>query len=399
MIRWNRQVIAPPALQGHGSAERKVTWSELFYDLTFVVAVNQLATTFSEDLSWRGFGSFVLLFLPVWWAWVGQTFYLTRFDSDDLVHQALTAIKMFFVVCMSFSIPQALGAQSHVFVLSYAAIRTLLVVDYLRVSRHVPQARVLAQRYAAGFGLAVMIWLASLAVPISVRPLFWLLAIALDFAVPFTAGRYATEIPPRTHHLPERFGLFTIIVIGESVAANVIALQNTKFSVSTLITAALGWLIIYFVWHGYFNGVRGAESRSIGDRSQARAFRAWMYLHVSLTIGVVTSAILIKKAIQFPTEAVGPVIGWLTVLSGFLGMHSLYLIFLTTPQRTCTGLIRKLLRPHGWVNAIYLVSGLWVSGWSRQALLIWTLLAWGSHFVLTLREEVAQLSADHHSEI
>lgn len=357
MIRWNRQVIAPPALQSHGSTERKVTWSELFYDLTFVVAVNQLATTFSADLSWRGFGNFVLLFLPVWWAWVGQTFYLTRFDSDDLVHQALTAVKMFFVVCLSFSIPQALGAQSHVFVLSYAAIRTLLVVDYLRVSRHVPLARVLAQRYASGFALAVVIWLLSLVVPISIRPLFWLLAIILDFAVPFTAGQYATKIPPRTHHLPERFGLFTIIVIGESVAANVIALQNTKFSIPTLITAGLGWMTIYFVWHGYFNGVRAAESRAIGDRAQARAFRAWMYLHVPLTIGVVTSAILIKKTIQFPAEAAGSVAGWLTILSGFLAMHSLYLIFLTTPQRTCTGFIRRLLRPHGWVNATYMVSG------------------------------------------
>jgi low temperature requirement protein LtrA len=81
----------PPRLRTLEDAgdDRRATWLELFFDLVFVVAVAQLSNALSADRTLHGFVVFCGLFVPIWWAWVGFTFYADRFDTDDLVHPAL----------------------------------------------------------------------------------------------------------------------------------------------------------------------------------------------------------------------------------------------------------------------------------------------------------------------
>jgi hypothetical protein len=85
-------LIKPPRLRTDAAEEREMhaTWLELFYDLVFVAAISQLAGNLSRDYSLKGLLHFTVLFVPVWWAWIGQTFYLTRFNSDDIGHRLLT---------------------------------------------------------------------------------------------------------------------------------------------------------------------------------------------------------------------------------------------------------------------------------------------------------------------
>lgn len=133
-------------------SERHASWLELFYDLVFVAAVSQLATSLSGDYSWLGMLRFSALFIPVWWAWVGHTFYLTRFDTDDLGHRLMTMAEMAAAASLAVHVPAALGASSAGFALSYAAVRFILVAEYLRAWHHIPAVRPLTGRYAAGFG-------------------------------------------------------------------------------------------------------------------------------------------------------------------------------------------------------------------------------------------------------
>jgi len=94
--RWHD----PPrlrTLEEDDGDERHATWLELFFDLVFVVAVAQLASSLSHDLTLHGFLVFCGLFVPVWWAWVGYTFYADRFDTDDVVHRLLMLGGMFAV--------------------------------------------------------------------------------------------------------------------------------------------------------------------------------------------------------------------------------------------------------------------------------------------------------------
>lgn len=104
-------------------------WNRSF-DLVFVVAVTELAHDLSENVSVLGFLAFAGLFVPVWWAWIGSTFYATRFDTDDLVHRLFTAIEIFLIVVLAVNIHDGFGATSGGFALAYAAIRGLLVFKY-----------------------------------------------------------------------------------------------------------------------------------------------------------------------------------------------------------------------------------------------------------------------------
>ena len=197
--------------------ERHATWLELFYDLVFVGAVSQLASSLNEDYSPLGVLKFSALFVPVWWAWAGHTFYLTRFDSDDLGRRFLTMIQIVAVASLAVHAPEALGKTSGGFALSYAAVRFMLVTEYLRAGIDIPHVRVLTNRYCFGFGLAASLWALSALVTTPWRFWVWGLAVIIDFLAPLTAGELHARFPPHLMHLPERFGLFTIIVIGEAV--------------------------------------------------------------------------------------------------------------------------------------------------------------------------------------
>lgn len=96
----------PPQLRidRNGETERHATWLELFYDLVFVVTITQLSHTLSANISLSGVLSFVALFVPVWWAWIGATFYATRFDTDDVGHRLLTLFQMMAITALAINI-------------------------------------------------------------------------------------------------------------------------------------------------------------------------------------------------------------------------------------------------------------------------------------------------------
>jgi len=101
------------------------------------------------------------LFVPVWWAWVGGTFYNNRFDSDDTLHRILTLAQVLGVAVLAASIHNAIGSGSATFALGYAVVRLVLVLEYLRAGAHVEAARPLIRQYATGFTVALAIWVAS----------------------------------------------------------------------------------------------------------------------------------------------------------------------------------------------------------------------------------------------
>ena len=133
--------------------ERHVTWLENFYDLVVAIVVFQLSRDLDQDVSVYGFLSFVGLFIPVIWSWTGVTFYSTRFETDDLAHRLLMLLQI-APAFMAVSVPDGLGKNSIWFALSYAVMRTILVIEYLRTRRHVPEVHQLTTRYSIGFSIA-----------------------------------------------------------------------------------------------------------------------------------------------------------------------------------------------------------------------------------------------------
>jgi low temperature requirement protein LtrA len=145
------------------NANRRATWLELFYDLVFVVVIFQLAHNLEEDFSLNGFLGFLALFVPVLWSWTGAVFYATRFDTDDLGHRILVLLQMVGAAFLAVYVSDALGNGSVGFVLSYAVICIILVLEYVRtaISKSFSAATPLMRRYSIGYLCAAIVWISQ----------------------------------------------------------------------------------------------------------------------------------------------------------------------------------------------------------------------------------------------
>ncbi len=344
-------LIRPPRLRTEAGEERErhATWLELFYDLVFVAAISQLAGNLNKDYSLLGILHFSILFVPVWWAWVGHTFYLTRFDSDDVGHRLITMAQIVAVGSLIIHLPDALGKSSVGFALSYAAVRYMLVAEYFRAARHIPHVRPLINRYMLGFGIAATLWVVSALIAIPHRFIFWCVAIVVDFIAPLTAGQLHSKFPPHLMHLPERFGLFTIIVIGEAVVSVVMGIRVDRLTFAVGVDGVMGLVIAFTLWWGYFEGVKGAGTRQLTTRNHVRAYQQWLYSHLPLTMGIASIAVGIKRVIVLgPYEMMPVQEALILTASAGVCMFSLNTIFLSSyPGKPPDDALRFILPQYG----------------------------------------------------
>lgn len=292
--------MAATAITPHLNTDvhRKVSWLELFYDLVYVATVVQLGNKLSEDVSDVGFLGFALLFVPIWWVWMGTTFYANRFVADDLTHHLLIFGQIFVISALAIHVFDGLGETSAGFALAYAAARGILVLMYRRAAHYVEVARPLANRYATGFTIAAVIWLISAFVPIPLRFVLWGIGLAIDFWTPLSPGsvRLQKQLPPSPHHLPERMGLFTIIVFGESFIKVIGGFSGHAIEFQRLIVALFGLVLVGSLWWVYFQNV---AERAV---NWARGAQIWLYTHLLLQLGLVALAVGVYKLVTIHEE-------------------------------------------------------------------------------------------------
>lgn len=353
-----------PRLRGSRDTndERHASHLELFYDLVFVAAIAQLSRLLSHEYSIAGLFHFAALFVPVWWAWIGNTFYLTRFEADDMTDRLLTLGQMMFVASLAIHIPLGLGGHSVGFALSYVGVRALLIAQYQRAGKHLPKARPLTFRYVTGFTIAAALWLLSTVVPPPFRFVLWAIGIAIDFLTPLTAGTLHLKLPPHVSHLPERFGLFTIIVLGEAIVATVQGTTTQALQNGGIFTGAFGLVIAFALWWAYFNDVNAAEARAMQTRDDANSYQVWMYVHLPLTMAITAAAVGVKHVLNLKTgEHLPAVEGWVFCLAMAVCMTCLNLIFLHAPNIARNDHARRYLWPHHVLALLMLFCGVFSS--------------------------------------
>lgn len=290
--------IRPPRLRtADTDEERKVTWTELFYDLVFVVAVAGLGARLLEDPTIRGAAVFTGLFVPLWWAWVGFTFYADRYDTDDLGQRTLAVAQMVAIALMAASISGDETQSLIGFALAYVAARAILIVMYLRARRHVPETSRLVTGYVQGMSVAAAVWLVSVFVPEPFRYVLWAVGLLIDGYNVYRVRRIQATVPLDVAHLPERFGLFTILVLGESIAAIVAGLGHEGWNAGPAVTAVLAVLVAAGLWWVYFDNLDGTVVRRRAEQKTAWKPTVWIYGHLPLVIGLMATAIGLESAV------------------------------------------------------------------------------------------------------
>jgi low temperature requirement protein LtrA len=278
-----QRLRVPPTLRTVGESEdRHATWLELFFDLVFVVAVAEAAHLLELDQSPGGILRFAALFVPVYVAWQGFSIYADRFDTDDLLFRLALLSGMLAIAALAVQLEEvAHGQRSAGFALAYVALRSIMLALYARAWRAVPEARPLIARYGPGYSVAVAIWLASLAVDTPARYVFWGVALAVDLSVPPLSIRLIQRVPVHGGHVVERWGLFTLIVLGESVVVVALGAAGADWQLESATAAVLGFAAAAGVWWLYFDGLDAVEIRR-----HAPAILTYSLAHLPLLMGL-----------------------------------------------------------------------------------------------------------------
>jgi low temperature requirement protein LtrA len=275
-----------------------VTWVELFFDLVFVAAVSQTGTPLAGHYAFAELGRYAFLLLVVWWAWHGYAVYATRFDGDDRVERAATLAQMLAVIFMAANAEQGLDSESSAgFAAAYAVMRLILVGRYVRTMRR-GRGGAVARDHAAGIGLAAALWLLSSVVVPPWRYALWAAALAVDLGTAVLAGRHTLHSPPDAAHLPERFGLFTLILLGEAIVAVMRGIQGQPaWSAAAAGTALSGVALVCAAWWGYFDWAAAAAHRPVRSVADRLALEAWSAAHLPLYLGVALLGLGVEHAV------------------------------------------------------------------------------------------------------
>ncbi|HEY9854502.1 MAG TPA: low temperature requirement protein A [Stenomitos sp.] len=319
--KTRRRLVCPPRLRTVGdTGERHATWLELYYDLVFAVAMTELDIGFSAELTLAGFLKAVSLFVPIWWAWVGHTVYATRFDTDDIVHRFFTFALMLAATAMAIQVESSLKGGFVPFVLSYTAARLCLILLYLRARRHVPEAHAMTSLYIGGFGVGGLLWGLSIWAPWPLRGVLWVVGIGVDLATPWVGRRIQRELPLDPAHFPERFGLFTLIVLGVSILGVIRGVAHVVWTLPYGLAGVLAFFLVACLWWSYFTFVDEAELEDT-----LRSGRSYIYGHLPLLIGLSSIGTALE---HFILEAASPRVQaptlWLMSAGVVLWLASLY---------------------------------------------------------------------------
>ncbi len=289
----------------HKHTDRGVGWLELFYDLVYVATLIQVGNFLSSNLDWAGFGQFWVLMFLVWWAWTGETLYQNRYFVDDVTHRLLVLVQMLGVAAMGLSVSGAFGELSGQFALAYALVRSMMLVMFVRVRRSHPESSDVSLGYMVGFAIGIAMFLGSLFAPEDARWIVWLIAIGAEiiyFARPQTI-RATIEWGPDDHHLVERFGIFTIIVLGEAFVKILDDAQGTSLGVDELVMGVVVVVLLFTLWWLHFSDA----ADEVYNVDSTASVLAWTYGHLFLAGSLVMFGVASKKvfahAIEVGTKA------------------------------------------------------------------------------------------------
>ena len=254
-----RRLVVPMRGRLRDEPHRGSTPLELLFDLVFVVAIAHLSTELHNGLAAGDVGrtitQYVFVFGAIWWAWIGFTWFASAYDNDDVAYRLAVFVQLTGALVLAAGVPRAFERSDWGIVLAgYVIMRLATVVQWLRVARDDPVRRPTALRYAFGITVIQAAWVAFILWGPSWFLLGFMGLYVLELLLPVWAEN-AGRTPWHPAHIAERYGLFTIIVLGEVIlsASLAVALISAEGLSPELLGVLVGGLLTVFaMWWLYF---------------------------------------------------------------------------------------------------------------------------------------------------
>ncbi|MDZ4264947.1 MAG: low temperature requirement protein A, partial [Mycobacterium sp.] len=282
-------------------SNRAATPLELLFDLTFVVAFGISASQFAHALAGAhvaaGLAAFSFAMFAVCWAWINFSWFASAYDTDDWIYRVTTMLQMVGVIVLALGLPQLYTSIEHgehvdnrVVVAGYVVMRTAMVAQWLRAARQDPPRRKACLTYALWITVAQIGWVAAIFVHTSVlvTAVIVLTLVLVEMMGPSIAESRQGGTPWHAHHIVERYGLFTIIALGEGVVGTVASLSavvgEQGWSVEAVFVGVAGTGLTFGMWWTYFV----VPHADILHARRERSF--WFgYLHILVYAAIVAT--------------------------------------------------------------------------------------------------------------
>ncbi|WP_020560555.1 low temperature requirement protein A [Thiofilum flexile] len=256
---------------------RAATPLELFYDLVFVVAVGACASSLHHALvehHYEGIVIYLAIFIPMWWAWMNYTWFSSAFDSDDTYFRLISMVQMAGALIMAAGMKGFFNGDALLGLLGYIVMRVAMISLWLRVAKDDPEYATTARRYAYGLLVMQVLWviwyLVTQDMGLVARLTSMMFFMAGELLVPLLAER-DKNTPWHSHHIAERYGLLTIIVLGEGIIGVSNAIMNAREVdiLHALLIGFSGTVLVFALWWLYF---KVPFAQALHARSLKRAF-------------------------------------------------------------------------------------------------------------------------------
>src|SRR5262249_9361991 len=171
---------------------------------------------------------------------------------------------------------------------AYALVRTLQILEVWRAGHYIAQARPLTRHFVRGYGLGVGLWSGGVAVAIRWGVWLWGAALGGGGATYLRGDDSKRDCPPHVSHLPERYGLFTTLVLGESFVGVVAGSATRSANWSTGLLVALAVAATAAMWWIYFDRIDIEAVTALADPHVAsrRPFVVWLFAHLPIGFGL-----------------------------------------------------------------------------------------------------------------
>ncbi len=279
----------PPQNFDDRKNERKVSWLELFYDLVYVAAIGQLTHRIAAYPTWPTVGCSFLIFCLVFWSWVNGSQYYDLHGGDSIRTRIFTFLQMLAVAAVAITIPDVFEGHLQGFALTFAVIQVLITYLWWSVGLYDPSHRVFNKFYTINYSIAFVLLIVSVFTTPQVSIIIWVIVLLLNLTAPLTAARTVVRVLKQRGQvfsasatIVERFGLFTIIVLTESILSTVGGVTDVKNKQPAVwIVFILGILIAFLLWSLYFDMTSEQETK------KGYKYYEWLvFLHFPLLAGL-----------------------------------------------------------------------------------------------------------------
>ena len=284
--------------------ERRTGYLELFFDLVFVFAVTQVTALILSDPSAGGFARAALVLFLVWWAWGGYAWMTNAIDVESIgvrIGFLAAAAGSFF---MALAVPRAFETDGLWFAIPFLCVRVLHVALYTWGLRTDPAHQAAIKQLAPWFLVAPTFVLVGGIVDDPARTWLWVVSIAVDVAGAMSVGRAGFRVSPS--HFAERYALFVLIAIGESIVAIGVGAERHARDLTFAVAVAVAFAGVAALWWAYFDFAARAAERALHatppERRGPFARDVFSLFHYPIVLGIIFFAVAAEKTLAHPDE-------------------------------------------------------------------------------------------------